>query len=347
MRRIYNKSNTRGIASLCARQGFINRRSQRKQSWSNQRLLCDLCCLLFLICFCGHVNADTFGSGANAFEIEFVPIGSPGNLADTTGDPNPAGSVPYRYRIGKYEISEQMIDKANALGGLGITKDTRGPDKPVTRVSWFEAAKFVNWLNMDAGFPVAYKFDALGNFQLWDPNDPGYNPDNLFRNKLAKYVLPSADEWYKAAFYDPATNQWFDFPNGSDDPPVAVASGTAPNTAVYDQPFEQGPADVMLAGGASPFGTVGQAGNVWEWEETAVDLPNNDPQAVRGIRGYAWLPSSGNYLGLSSSFRNHSLPSRSIGDTGFRVVAIPEPSAICLLLSANLLHILRLRRHRG
>ena len=50
------------------------------------------------------VRADTFGSGANQFQIEFVTIGNPGNPADTTGDPNPAGSVPYEYRIGKYEI---------------------------------------------------------------------------------------------------------------------------------------------------------------------------------------------------------------------------------------------------
>jgi hypothetical protein len=31
--------------------------------------------------------ADIFGSGANTFEIEFVPIGSPGNPLDD--DPNP------------------------------------------------------------------------------------------------------------------------------------------------------------------------------------------------------------------------------------------------------------------
>ena len=30
-----------------------------------------------------------FGSGANTFNIEFVPIGNPGNPADTTGNPNP------------------------------------------------------------------------------------------------------------------------------------------------------------------------------------------------------------------------------------------------------------------
>ena len=39
--------------------------------------------------------ADTVGSGANAFDIEFVTIANPGNPADTTGDPNPDGSVAY------------------------------------------------------------------------------------------------------------------------------------------------------------------------------------------------------------------------------------------------------------
>ena len=60
--------------------------------------------------------ADTFGSGDDAFEIEFVTIGDPGNPADTTGDPNPAGSVDYVYRIGKHEISRDMVDKAAAQG---------------------------------------------------------------------------------------------------------------------------------------------------------------------------------------------------------------------------------------
>ena len=81
--------------------------------------------LLIAQFFLGLVESaagDMFGSGANTFDIEFVPIGNPGNPADTTGDPNPAGSVAYSYRIGKFEISEQMIDKANTVGGLGITQ---------------------------------------------------------------------------------------------------------------------------------------------------------------------------------------------------------------------------------
>ncbi len=71
-----------------------------------------------------------------------MEIGDAGNADDTTGSPNPAGKVEYDYRIGKYEISEDMINKANTLGGLGITKDTRGADKPATNITWYEAAMF-------------------------------------------------------------------------------------------------------------------------------------------------------------------------------------------------------------
>jgi formylglycine-generating enzyme required for sulfatase activity len=295
--------------------------------------------LLFAQLLQSLARADTFGRGANTFEIQFVTIGQPGNVADTTGDPNPAGAVPYSYRIGKYEIPEDAVRKAyaqSALDGapLGVTLDTRGPNKPATRLSWFEAATFVNWLNTSTGHTPAYKFDSLGAFQLWQPTDPGYDPNNLYRNWRARYFLPSADEWYKAAFYDPVTHQYFDFPNGSDTAPIPVASGTALGTAVYDQPFEQGPADIMLAGGPSPFGTFGQAGNVWEWEETAVDLLNDDPAENRGFRGSAWLPVSGDPLSLSSNFRHFiQLPGNSIGDTGFRVASIPEPSAAWLIVS--------------
>ena len=72
--------------------------------------------------------------------------------------PRAAGSVDDVYRIGKYEISRGMVDKANAEGDLkigmhGMTNVRGGarPDMPATGVSWNEAARFVNWLNMDAG----------------------------------------------------------------------------------------------------------------------------------------------------------------------------------------------------
>ena len=142
--------------------------------------------------------------------MDFVTIGNPGNAADTTGSPNPAGSVGYTYDIGKFEVSEDMITKYNANFGtansLVITKDTRGTNKPATSITWNEAARFVNWLNTSTGNQAAYKFTTSGvddNLVLWSSVDAGYNANNGFRNSLAKYFLPSYNEWYKAAFYDP------------------------------------------------------------------------------------------------------------------------------------------------
>ncbi len=281
---------------------------------------------------------DTFGSGANTFGIDFVTIGNPGNPADTTGVPNPAGSVGDAYRIGKYEISEQMIDKANALGGLGITKDTRGADKPATSVSWNEAARFINWLNTSTGSAPAYKFalqpgdigySANANIQLWTISDAGYNPNNLYRNSQAKYFLPSVDEWYKAAYYDPTSGNYFDFPTGSNAVPTAVASGTAAGTAVY---FRQaGPADIALAGGLSPYGTMGQGGNVEELEETDQDLlnsPQTESSSSRGKRGGNWLNFSDLLL---ASNRGGFFQFDGGNDIGFRVASIPEPSTLVLM----------------
>ena len=159
--------------------------------------------LLALTLSCAsRINADTFGSGGDLFDIDFVTIGNPGNAADTTGKPNPAGSVGYTYRMGKHEISEDMIEKANTSGSLGITKRTVGVNKPATLVSWNEAARFVNWLNTSQGFTPAYKFDVQpgdggytsnANIELWRDGDAGYNPNNLFRNDQAHYFLPSVD----------------------------------------------------------------------------------------------------------------------------------------------------------
>ena len=64
---------------------------------------------------------ESFGTGGNAFTMDFVTIGNPGNAADTTGSPNPAGSVAYTYNLGKQEVSRDMITKANSAGSLGIT----------------------------------------------------------------------------------------------------------------------------------------------------------------------------------------------------------------------------------
>ena len=125
--------------------------------------------LVFALLYVPTAHADTFGSGDNTFNIDFVTIGNPGNADDTDGVPDPAGKVEYSYRIGKFEISEDIIDKANNEGQLYISQNNRGANKPATNVSWGESARFVNWLNTSTGSKEAYKFDGLGNFQSWQP----------------------------------------------------------------------------------------------------------------------------------------------------------------------------------
>jgi len=281
---------------------------------------------------------ETFGSGANQFTMEFVTIGNPNNAADTTGTPNPAGSVGYTYNLGKYEVSRDMITKANSAGTLGITMFdftffglSNGENLPATGVSWHEAAKYVNWLNTSTGNTAAYKFDGSGTFQLWTAGDAGYNANNMFRNSLAKYVIASRDEWYKGAYGSP-NGTWYDYPTGSDSAPTAVARGTAVNTAVYDG--QSGPADVNNAGGLSAYGTMGQGGNVWEWIETAYDGTNNTAGEDRELRGNEWFRASSNLLAASSG--GNIGPSDSGSALGFRVavVSVPEPSALSLFLIA-------------
>jgi len=294
---------------------------------------------------------ETFGSGANQFTMEFVTIGNPNNAPDTTGTPNPAGSVAYSYNLGKYEVSRDMITKANAAGSLGITLQDmtnyggNGVNKPATGVSWYEAAKYVNWLNTSTGGTAAYKFDGSGNFQLWSAEDAGYNANNMFRNSLAKYVIASSNEWYKGA-YGNLDGTWNNYPTGSDSVPTAVASGTAANTAVYGQSVNKGPANITSAGGLSAYGTMGQGGNVWEWTETALDGTNDTAGENRELRGGLWYFDSFK-LDAWSSRDNYDPSTENSGRFfGFRVTSVPEPSTLSLL-AIGLGGLAMLRRRRS
>lgn len=283
-------------------------------------------------------RADTFGSGINQFTIDFVDIGVPGNAADTSGVPNPAGSVSTLYRMGVYEVSERMVTAANTLGNLGLTTSARGANKPATDVTWNEAARFVNWLNTSKGFSPAYKFavqpgsggySADTDIQLWTAGDAGYNAANQYRNSNAIYFLPSVDQWYKAAFFKGGSTNagYWDFPTGSDAEPTPVASGTAAGTAVFAAQTD--PADITLAGGRSPLGTVGQGGNAYEWYETAASGTNTSPSENRGYRGGYWNNFAPSLSALDGGFP--LAPQSSTTEVGLRIAAVPEPGTYAIL----------------
>ena len=298
-----------------------------------------LVAVLSVLLFPAATCADLFGSGANSFTIDFVTIGAPNNPQDFfigppvgIAAPPGGGSVSYVFRMGTYEVSERMIAAANAEGNLGITQTSHGPDFPAGGISWLEAVRFVNWLNTSTGNPAAYKLDPAGNFQLWAPTDPGYDPTNWFRNTQAKYFLPSHDEWYKAAYFDPLLGVYYDYPTGSDTAPLRVAGGTAPGTAVYGGTFlpPHAPSPIMSAGGPSPFGTFAQGGNIGELIETEIDKVNDSVVGLRTVRGGAFVSDASN---LSSYGTLSIQPTQEFVTVGFRVASrIPEPSTLSLAI---------------
>ena len=311
-------------AGVAPARGLILARARAVARWAKAVWLI---CLLASLLPSAYAQTTTrgFGSGTNQFTMDFVTIGNPSNPADTTGTPNPVGSVAYTYNLGKYEVSREQIDRANTAGGLGITMSDmssyggNGVNKPATGVTWHEAAKFVNWLNTSTGGTAAYKF-VSGTLQPWSPTDAGYNASNLFRNSQAKYVIASRDEWYKGAYGSP-NGTWYNYPTGSDSRPSAVAGGTDPNTAVYGG--QAGPADINNAGGLSSYGTMGQGGNVWEWNETAHDGVYNTVGESLEMRGGSWDIGS-DYL--PASYRNYYVDPAIDGNNsyGFRVAVVSD-----------------------
>lgn len=58
-----------------------------------------------ILSFSLSAQANTFGSGSNSFEISFVQISQTNNATDPRTT-NKYGAVPYEYRAGIYEISQ-------------------------------------------------------------------------------------------------------------------------------------------------------------------------------------------------------------------------------------------------
>jgi MYXO-CTERM domain-containing protein len=108
---------------------------------------------------------------------------------------------------------------------------------------------------------------------------------------------------------------------------------------------------VDSAGGLSPYGTMGQGGNVFEWNESAFDGSNSLSSEGRAIRGGLWVNSEG---GLRSLDRFDLDPSVEGSSLGFRVAsaasveAIPEPGTwAAAVLLAGAAGYVRWRRRRA
>lgn len=298
-------------------------------------------------------HADTFNTGPNGFTIDFVAVGNAGNGPDLGAGggihSSGYGSVPYNYRISTTEISRAMIAKATASGLTGVVAGGWSLDRPASQTTWYEAAQFVNWLNTSSGFHIAYNLNQNTTLLTpWNSADAWQvGGENRFRHKDAVYILPSENEWYKAAFHqnDGVTANYWDYATASNSVPLSVSGGTLANTAVFNHTLQ--PAEVNDAGGLSAYGTMAQDGNVWEWMESAYDGVNSHGSEGRAVRGGYF---DGSFAGLRAGplGRTNFGPATSDLCIGFRVAStmavVPEPGTMALLMASSVMIIGRSRR---
>jgi formylglycine-generating enzyme required for sulfatase activity len=284
------------------------------------------------------VLADTFGTGDNAFTIDFVSI---------SGSTNPGsgyGIVNKDYRIGTYEITNDQWNKFTGIYGTPYGIPTNAYDRnsyytsknvPTNNVSWYEAAQFVNWLNTSCGYQSAYKFTGTRGqsdytFAPWSSSDVGYNASNPFRNSQAFYFLPTEDEWVKAAYWNGANVQIYATKANE-----TLFQGNGLNggwnyNGTIGQPWNVG------SGSEELNGTFDMMGNVWEWMESpqfAGDYTSGSFHPVRGGSYSYFYPGNGdgNHDALVSSNRDPDSPISQNVVIGFRVASIPEPCTLLLL----------------
>ena len=334
-----------------------------------------------LLFFVGASFLFCVATAASAITIDTVPVGDPGNAGDTQPQ-GVFGAVSYDFRIGKYEVTNAqyaaflnakaasdplLLYTENmatyALGGIvrsgvsgsytyAVKRDM--DNKPVAYVNWFDAIRFANWMHngQGTGDTETGAYTILGGTPL--PS----NSASITRNPGATWFLPTEDEWYKAAYYQPASqggdvdDYWAYATATNALPTMATAdlvgniSNPGVNVANYNLNADWNSQDgnVTTVGSAGPlstsyYGTYDQGGNVLEWNESLID------GVLRGMRGGAWGFSG---LSLAADFRINAGPlSKDGGSFGFRMATVPEPPTIVLAgLAGVTLAVLGRRRRK-
>jgi len=172
----------------------------------------------------------------------------PGPLINRTG----SGTVadPYKYEVA---VSPEW--------------GARSGDRPICWVTWFDAARFANWVNNGA---TKAADTEKGAYTL-----PNYMAEGIVnKNPAARWWIPSEDEWYKAAYYDPMMPRgggYHLYPTRSNDVPHMTKPPGPANSANFNN-FNSKRGNVLTPGGAyvlspSAYETFDQGGNVWQWTD--------------------------------------------------------------------------------
>ena len=270
--------------------------------------------------------------------MDFVDVGNVGNAADTSG----YGAVDYAYSIGKFEVTaDQWVAVHSFDANVGNLNDFWSGSEPTAVVSWYEAAKFANWLTSGDALQGAYQFSDATTFT-------GVNRATALTTYGTIYVLPSEDEWYKAAYLKSDGSGYTAYTTGNATPDGIDFSGDNNYDSVYrdESNFDNGSPLTVGGGTIENNGTYDMGGNVWEWSESAWDSTLNDPGESRVARGSDW--SSG-FQTMQSVYRSSFNPGFEVSTIGFRVASVslsvvPEPSSIGMLVIGAMGCVMRRKR---
>jgi formylglycine-generating enzyme required for sulfatase activity len=298
-------------------------------------------------------------TAAHAQAIDWVTVGDPGNAADTTGDPNPAGAVAASFRIMKYEFTNQLytdflnsvatvsdpyslynnsmgsdasggISQGGSFGAYNYSVKTNMGDKPVNYVSWFDAARVSNWLMNGA---TSSSSTETGAYTLVGGQTSGTAPAV---NPGATFYIPTENQWYKAAYYKGSgTNAgYWQYATQSDTAPTAVSAttvgtgtsgGVSPvisgNFANYNQAADWNGQDY---GNVTTVGTNGGPSAYGAFDMSGNVFEWNDLTGAAGssrvFRGGDYY--YGNAVNLSSAYRDAGIdPARESFAIGFRLAS--------------------------
>ena len=300
--------------------------------------------------------AAAWQSAPADLSFAMTTIGNPGNAADAPyPDPDVhVGAVSYVYRIGTYEVTvAQYTEFLNAVaasdphglyhgdmgtgfvdGGATITRTgsegsysynavTGKENQPVRLVSFYDGLRLCNWLanGQGNGDTETGSYDlSLGMY--------------VTRSAGATWVLPSEDEWHKAAYYDAGSETYREYPNGKDAISEPTDQTTPRELNFGDLPYWQGSVVFTSIGettGRSAYGVCDMGGNVAEWTDSLVPPAQGYNRVVKGgsfVSAQSYLTRAG---GMSED------PSVEWEGQGLRLAfIIPEPNTLALLVLGSL-----------